>query len=140
MIHSNALDRTLAYFNSTDMSSQHTDVETSLILATQIKACDPERQRKVAIFDAWWEEYRGKPKPRRNYPTACGKSIEPDGKTREHLAAAVSRLAGTRVGGYTAPCSAIPDDLISAQSRRNGWGLAWQICEVPRESIAEQLS
>jgi hypothetical protein len=61
----------------------------------------PERQRKVAIFDAWWEEHRDKPIAAAQLSDRVRKLIEPHGDTRQHLAPAVSRLAGTRVGGYT---------------------------------------
>jgi hypothetical protein len=67
----------------------------------QIKARDPERQRKVAIFDTWWEENGDKPITVAQLSDRVRKLIDPHGNTRQRLAAAVSRLAGTRVGGYT---------------------------------------
>jgi hypothetical protein len=98
----------------------------------QIKARDPERQRKVAIFDAWWEENRGKPIAATQLSDRVRKLIDPDGKTRQHLAAAVSRLAGTRVGGYTAPCSAILGPLnLCAKFGVTVGGLAWQFAKHP---------
>ena len=65
-----------------------------------IKTRDPERQRNVAIFEDWWTHHGDKPVTANELCESTQNLIDPLGRSRQFVASALVRLAGTRVGGY----------------------------------------
>jgi hypothetical protein len=79
-----------------------------------IKTRDPERQRNVAMFEDWWTHHGDKPVTANELCESTQNLIDPLGKSRQFVASALVRLAGTRVGGY----------VLTGQAAAGKWGAA----------------
>ena len=79
-----------------------------------IKARDPERQRNLAIFKAWWAKHREKPVTAAQLSEEVQTLIDPHKRGRQYVASAVSGLAGARVGGY----------VLTRQKPKGNWSVA----------------
>lgn len=79
-----------------------------------IKTRDPERQRKMAIFEDWWANHGDKPVAAKQLSESTRKLIDPQSKSRQFVASALESLAGTRLGGY----------VLTRQAATGKWGAA----------------
>ena len=80
----------------------------------EIKGRDPERQRNLVIFNAWWAKHREKPVTAAQLSEEVQTLIDPHKRGRQYVASAVSGLAGTRVGGY----------VLTRQKPKGNWSVA----------------
>jgi hypothetical protein len=66
----------------------------------QIKARDPERQRVIELFSAWWEHHADNPVKVSELTPDVQEIADPSKRGRQYLARAIANLAGTRQGGF----------------------------------------
>ncbi len=81
---------------------------------SEAKRRDPSRQAIVALFDIWWARHRNLPVTAHNLHDDVKHAADPQGHGRQHLAAYLERLAGTRLAGY----------VLSRQAPAGKWGAA----------------
>lgn len=61
---------------------------------------DPRRLHHAHVFAAWWECHRDRPVQANELSHAIKDLIDSQGRGRQFLASAVSRLSGSRSGGF----------------------------------------
>lgn len=64
------------------------------------KANDPQRRALMELFAAWWEIHGAKPVTAAKLSPRLQVMIEPDPKSRQFITSRLSRMVGTRVGGF----------------------------------------
>jgi hypothetical protein len=67
---------------------------------SEIKARDPERQRVIELFNAWWENHGSDPVKVSELAPEVQEIADPSKHGRQYLARAIGNLAGTRQGGF----------------------------------------
>jgi hypothetical protein len=67
---------------------------------SMIKAKDPNRQLIAELFNAWWEHHKGSHVKVADLATSVRIVADPHARGRQYLATFLSRLAGTRAGGF----------------------------------------
>jgi hypothetical protein len=65
-----------------------------------LKSKDPRRQQTAEIFTAWWTYHQSKPIAASELNFSVQAIIDPQGRGRQYIAAALMRLAGTRAAGF----------------------------------------
>ena len=66
----------------------------------QIKERDPERQRIIEVFAAWWAKHGNEPVRVSDLDPAVLRAVDPKDNGRQYQARAVGNLVGTRLAGY----------------------------------------
>jgi hypothetical protein len=66
----------------------------------ETKRRDPYRQMVNALFLTWWEHHRAAPVTAHELSIEVREMIDPQGRGRQYIAAALEKLAGTRLGGF----------------------------------------
>jgi hypothetical protein len=92
----------------------------------QIKARDPLRQRNAVLFKKWWECHNNRPVSAAELHEEVQRLIDPHGRGRQFIAVALTRLTGTRAGGFA----------LTRQDSVGKWGHATYALETV-ESEAE---
>jgi hypothetical protein len=64
------------------------------------KARDPHRQRTAELFRMWWHHHKNTPVTVADLAEPVRHMVDPQGRGRQFLAAAVGKLAGTRAAGF----------------------------------------
>jgi hypothetical protein len=64
------------------------------------KGRDPGRQAVSVLFDLWWEHHQDDAVKVSDLHEDVKHAADPQGRSRQYLAAYLEKLAGTRVGGY----------------------------------------
>jgi hypothetical protein len=68
---------------------------------SEVKSKDPRRRQIEAILTTWWDRHGGAPLKASSLHSDVVALIDPQGRGRQFLAAAVEKIVGTRVGGLT---------------------------------------
>lgn len=76
------------------------------------KAHDRNRQNVAELFGTWHREHGGKPMEAAKLARPVLRLLDPQGRGRQYVAAALGRLAGTRAGGF----------VLTAQPPVGAWG------------------
>ena len=79
---------------------------------SRVKADDPHRGEVVELFEAWHAHHGEKPTTVTNLAELVRASLDPHGRGRQHVASRLSRLAGTRAGGF----------VLTRQQAAGKWG------------------
>jgi hypothetical protein len=79
-----------------------------------LKKRDPWRQRVAELFKKWWDKHGASPIAANNLDFAVKDVIDPQGRGRQYLAAAIMRLEGTRAAGF----------VLTRQESAGTWGAA----------------
>jgi hypothetical protein len=81
---------------------------------SETKARDPMRQMTSDLFDTWWLHHESSPQTAHRLDLEVQKIIDPHGRSRQHVAAQLEKLAGTRIAGF----------VLSRQAPVGKWGAA----------------
>lgn len=81
---------------------------------SQAKERDGRRQAVADLFATWWEKHRDQPIAVRQLHDDVKQAADPQGRGRQHLAAQLEKLAGTRVAGF----------VLTRQAPAGKWGVA----------------
>jgi hypothetical protein len=79
-----------------------------------LKKKDPWRQRVAELFTKWWEHHGSSPTPVSGLHYAVTTIIDPQGRGRQYVAAAVRNYEGTRAAGF----------VLTRQEPAGTWGPA----------------
>lgn len=86
-----------------------------------IKARDPERQAIAELFDVWHAHHGDAPVAASELAESVRKLIDPQGRGRQFIAARLTTLLDTRIGGF----------VLSQQKPSGRWGRAtYVVCRV----------
>lgn len=64
------------------------------------KADDPHRRAIVEVFKSWWEHHHDTPMKVSDLHEEVRAVVDPVGKGRQYLAAAIGKLEDTRIAGF----------------------------------------
>ena len=92
----------------------------------EAKARDGRRLHVAAVFEAWHRAHGDKPTPATGLAEDVRRLLDPQGRGRQHLAAAVSTLAGTRAAGF----------VLTRQAATGRWGTTTYQLTATRGSAA----
>jgi hypothetical protein len=79
-----------------------------------LKKKDPWRQRVVELFTTWWEHHGSSAIPLSGLHYSVSSIIDPQGRGRQYVAAAVRNYEGTRAAGF----------VLTRQQPAGTWGAA----------------
>jgi hypothetical protein len=79
-----------------------------------VKSDDPHRRRIVELFDAWHVHHGERPVKASALPEPVRVLVDPQGRGRQHIAARLVQLTGTRAGGF----------VLTRQEAAGKWGAA----------------
>jgi hypothetical protein len=80
----------------------------------RVKADDPYRRRIMELFEAWNKHHRERPIKAADLAVTVRALVDPQGRGRQHIAARLTQLAGTRAGGF----------VLTRQEPVGKWGAA----------------
>jgi hypothetical protein len=80
----------------------------------RVKADDPHRRQIVELFGAWDAHHSERPVKAADLAEPVRALVDPHGRGRQHVAARLTRLAGTRAGGFA----------LTRQEAAGKWGAA----------------
>jgi hypothetical protein len=78
------------------------------------KERDGDRQAVAELYAVWWNKHRDQPIAVRNLHNDVKHAADPHGRGRQHLAALMEKLAGTRIAGF----------ILTRQAPAGKWGTA----------------
>ena len=81
---------------------------------SETKARDPMRQITSDLFATWWEHHGSSSQTAHRLDLEVQKVLDPHGRGRQHVAAQLEKLAGTRIAGF----------VLSRQAPAGKWGAA----------------
>ena len=81
---------------------------------SETKARDPMRQMTSDLFATWWQHHGSSLQTAHRLDLEVQKIIDPHGRGRQHVAAQLEKLAGTRIAGF----------VLSRQAPVGKWGAA----------------
>ena len=81
---------------------------------TESKERDAERQAIAELFAVWWNKHQDQAIALRNLDDDVKHAADPHGRGRQHLVAAMEKLAGTRIKGF----------ILTRQAPAGKWGAA----------------
>ena len=81
---------------------------------SETKARDPLRQMTSDLFATWWQHHGSSSQTAHRLDLEVQKIIDPHGRGRQHVAAQLEKLAGTRIAGF----------VLSRQAPVGKWGAA----------------
>jgi hypothetical protein len=81
---------------------------------SETKARDPMRQMTSDLFATWWQHHKLSSQTAHRLDLEVQKIIDPHGRGRQHVAAQLEKLAGTRIAGF----------VLSRQAPVGKWGAA----------------
>jgi 5S rRNA maturation endonuclease (ribonuclease M5) len=81
---------------------------------SETKARDPMRQMTSDLFATWWQHHGSSSQTAHRLDLEVQKIIDPHGRGRQHVAAQLEKLAGTRIAGF----------VLSRQAPVGKWGAA----------------
>jgi hypothetical protein len=84
---------------------------------SEAKERDGRRQALADLFDIWWERHRDQPMAVRDLHDDVRHAVDPQGRSRQHLASELAKLAGTRIAGF----------VLIRQAPAGKWGAATYI-------------
>ena len=64
---------------------------------------DPMRQMTSDLFATWWQHHGSSSQTAHRLDPEVQKIIDPHGRGRQHVAAQLEKLAGTRIAGFVLP-------------------------------------
>jgi hypothetical protein len=67
---------------------------------SEVKARDPFRQTIGALFAAWWKHHGCSPQTAHQLDIEVQRTIDPQGRGRQYVAAQLEKLDGTRLAGF----------------------------------------
>jgi putative DNA primase/helicase len=79
-----------------------------------LKGRDTGRQRVAEILELWWASHRSAAMKVADLADPLKNTIDPQGRSRQHLVSAVQKLAGTRAAGF----------VLTRQEPAGRWGTA----------------
>jgi hypothetical protein len=79
-----------------------------------VKSDDPHRRQIVELFDAWHVHHGERPVKASALPEPVRILVDPQGRGRQHIAARLVQLTGTRAGGF----------VLTRQEPAGKWGAA----------------
>ena len=77
-----------------------------------MKSDDPHRRQIVELFEAWNLHHGQRPVKAAALAEPVRALLDPHGRGRQHIAARIMQLAGTRAGGY----------VLTRQEAAGKWG------------------
>jgi hypothetical protein len=92
----------------------------------EAKERDGQRQAVADLFMAWWEKHRDQPVAVRQLHYEVKQAADPHGRGRQHLAAYLERLAGTRMAGF----------MLTRQAPAGKWGAATYALKITGKAEA----
>jgi putative DNA primase/helicase len=78
----------------------------------RIKADDPNRRQTVELFEAWNAHHDERPIKAADLAVPVRALVDPQGRGRQHIAARLTQLSGTRAGGF----------VLTRQEAAGKWG------------------
>ena len=76
----------------------------------EIKSDDPHRRRIVELFEAWNVHHGQRPVKATALAEPVQVLLDPQGRGRQHIAARLVQLAGTRAGGFFSRARSLPEN------------------------------
>jgi hypothetical protein len=80
----------------------------------RVKADDPHRRGMLDLFEAWDQHHGERPVKATDLAEPVRILVDPHGRSRQHVAARLTQLAGSRVGGFA----------LTRQEAAGRWGAA----------------